>query len=76
MNKWDDEGKDSLWLFTENEFHRLPDGIVLECIDGDKVTKGVDEIDMDTRFGHIAFGVRHPFEHEYRNLFLTFVLSQ
>ena len=48
MNKWDDEGKDSLWLFTENEFHRLPDGIVLECIDGDKVTKGVDEIDMDT----------------------------
>lgn len=51
---WDDEK--TLWLVTPEEFERLPDGFELTCIDGDKAVKGRDIIDMDTRFGHIAWG--------------------
>lgn len=76
MNKWANEGSNSLWLLTVDEYNKLPDGIKLECIDGDIVTKGIDNIDLDTRFGHIAFGVRNPLEGEYRDLFLTFILNQ
>jgi len=71
MIKWND----TLWLFTEAEFNKLPDGIELTCIDGDKVVKGVDVIDMDTRANHIAFGVENPFEHLESELFSVFKLS-
>ena len=72
MNKWDESG---LYLFTPAEFTKLPDGIELTCIDDTTAIKGQDEIDQDTRFGHIAYGVYDPFNHPEKDLFLTFVLS-
>ena len=51
-----------LCLITPEEFAELPDGEILTCIDETVAVKGTDEIDQDTRFGHIAFGVTgdHP----------------
>lgn len=75
MVKWDDDKE--LYLFTPEEFEKLPDGFVLTSINGIKTyVKGVDRIDQDTRFGHLAFGVKDPWNHPEKNLFLTFVLSQ
>jgi hypothetical protein len=76
MTRWENEGENSLWLLTPEEFNRLPDGIELESITKHKKIKGVDEIDMDERFGHIAWGVRNPFNHKEKNLFLIFKLVQ
>lgn len=70
MHKWND----TLWLFTINEFNQLPDGIELTSISGDKAIKGTDEIDLDTRFGHIAFGVTDPAIHKEAELFTRFML--
>jgi hypothetical protein len=54
---WQEED-DVLWLLTPDEFLKMPDGLILTSIMGKTVVKGVDTIDMDTRFGLIAFGVR------------------
>ncbi len=67
MVRWDENG---LWLFTLVEFKQLPDGIELESIIGDKAIKGKDYIDDDTRGGYIAWGVRDPFHHELKELFI------
>ena len=69
---------DTLWLFTPEEYEQLPDGTELYSImAGDKpVVKGVDKIDMDIRFGHIAFGVHDPWNHPLKDLFLVFKLKQ
>lgn len=72
MIQWDD----SLWLFSIPEFEQLPDGIELTSISGTKVTKGVDYIDQDTRFGYLAFGVRDPHTHPLGELFTAFVLER
>ena len=72
MTPWDQE----LYLFTPEEYEQLPDGIELTCIDGDTVVKGKDYIDMDTRFGHTAFGVKDPWNHPLKDLFLVFKLKQ
>ena len=73
MRKWND----NLWLFTVEEFKRLPDGIELRCINGMTAIKGQDKvIDLDTRFGHIAYGVEDPWNHKEKNLFLMFSLCQ
>ena len=55
---------EGLTLFTPEEYALLPAGFVLTCIDGSTKVKGIDEIDDDTRFGHIAFGiVGKPMDH-------------
>lgn len=36
---------------------RLLEGLILTSIDGEKCTVGQDEIDDDTRFGLLAYGV-------------------
>ena len=73
MHKWDD----NLYLFTPEEFKKLPDGTVLTSISNDVATKGVDEIDMDTRFGLLAWGVRPPLiEHPLAELLTVFKLTQ
>lgn len=74
VNLWDDK----LYLFTPEEFEQLPDGTELYSImAGDKpVVKGTDKIDMDTRFGHIAYGVHDPWNHPLKDLFLIFKLKQ
>lgn len=76
MQKWAEEGDDSLWLFTIDEFHKLPDGIELESISGKRTIKGIDRIDQDTRFNYMAFGVRNPFNHKHKDLFLLFALGK
>jgi hypothetical protein len=72
MQKWDDK----LWLFTESEYNKLPDGFELTCIDDTTAIKGKDYIDMDTRTGHIAYGVNGPLkDHPEAQLLTTFMLS-
>jgi hypothetical protein len=72
MAPWDEE----LYLFTPEEYEQLPDGIELTSISGDSKIKGKDYIDMDTRFGHIAYGVKDPWNHELKDLFLIFKIKQ
>lgn len=74
MTRWDEES--GLYLFTPEEFTKLPDGIKLTSISKKTFTKGIDYIDQDTRFGHLAFGVIDPWNHPERDLFLTFILSE
>ena len=71
MRQWDEH----LWLFTPDEYEQLPDGIELTTINGSVAVKGKHNIDMDTRFGYIAYGVNHPMEHEERELFMRFILQ-
>ena len=73
MAPWDEE----LYLFTPEEFEQLPNGTELFSINkGDRsVVKGKDIIDMDTRFGHLAFGVKDPWNHPLKDLFLLFKLK-
>lgn len=44
-------------LMTVEAFENLPDGTVVMSISGAYYTKGVDNIDLDTRGGQIAFGL-------------------
>lgn len=74
MQLWSEET--NLYLFTPEEYEQLPDGCELTCIDGSKEVKGIDKIDMDTRFGHTAFGVNDPWNHPLKDLFLVFKLKQ
>lgn len=67
---------ETLYLFTPEEFVQLPDGIELTSIQDEKFIKGKDKIDMDTRYGHMAFGVKNPWEHELKDLFLVFKIKQ
>jgi len=73
MRRWDEDS--DLWLFTMAEFRQLPDGIVLESINGHKATKGQDRIGHDQRYGLIAWGVRDPYNHELAPLFTKFMLE-
>lgn len=72
MVKWDDE----LWIFTIDEYNQIPDGTPLQSIMGSEFVKGKDYIDMDTRGGHIAYGVRNPANHCLAELFTRFKLMQ
>jgi hypothetical protein len=74
MQKWSDE--DDLYLFTPAEYERIPDGTVLTCIDNTTSVKGKDYIDDDTRFGHIAYGVKDPWNHPLKDLFLIFKIIE
>lgn len=44
-------------LLTPKEFAALPDGTVLVSIMGERVVKGRDAIDDDTRGGYLAYGL-------------------
>lgn len=74
MQRWSEES--GLYLFTVEEFNRLPAGVELTCIDNTIAVKGKDEIDLDVRFGHIAFGVKDPWNHPLKDIFLVFKLMQ
>lgn len=71
MHKWDD----TLWVITPEELEQLPDGIELECIDGTKVIKGKDRIDDDTRWGYLAYGIRHPEKHPLAEQFTWMIVK-
>lgn len=72
MQSWDGD----LWLFTPEELEQLPDGIELTSIMGKKVVKGRDYIDDDTRGGHLAYGIREPFKHELKDLFMEWYMKR
>lgn len=48
---------DHIDLITPTYFKTLPAGTVLMSIEGRVVVVGQDEIDQDTRFGFLAFGI-------------------
>lgn len=77
MTPWEpkDNEEETLWLFTIKEFQELPDGTELESIMKDKVVKGKDYIDMDTRGGHIAYGIKGIKTHPLAKLFVKFLLA-
>lgn len=52
MIKWNDD----LWLITEQELDDLPDGTKLMSINNKYEYKN-DQIDRDTRFGVLAYGL-------------------
>ena len=72
MQKWDDE----LYLFTPEELDRIPDSTVLTSINNKNYIKGKDYLDDDTRFGHTAYGVKDPWNHPLKDLFLIFKLIE
>lgn len=55
FEKWEER---DLYLIPLWAFDLIPDGTELESIGGDKVIKGKDEIDLDVRFGCIAYGLK------------------
>lgn len=76
MIKWEDEDENSLWLLTPEELTKVPDGTKLECINKKMYTVGVDRIDDDIRYGHLAYGVRNPFNHKLKDIFLLMILAK
>lgn len=53
FGRWSDEG---MWLIPLYAYNYIADGETLMSINGERAIKGVDEIDLDVRFGCIAFG--------------------
>lgn len=76
MEKWDED----LYLFTPEELARIPDGTVLTSINNKNYIKGKDYIDDDTMplsmFGHTAYGVKDPWNHPLKDLFLIFKIIE
>lgn len=46
-----------LWLCPIADWENVPVGTVMTSIMGEEKTKGKDYIDLDTRFGLLAYGV-------------------
>ncbi len=60
MQLWDDEApaSDRLLLLTSDEFDQLPEGTIVEAIDGERRQVGDgDDFDRDVRYGHMAWGL-------------------
>ena len=74
MILWSEET--NLYLFTQEEFELLPDGIELENIGGTSKIKGKDNIDQDTRWGYLVWGVVDPWNHPLKDWFVTFLLMK
>lgn len=55
--KW---GALDLYVLSLEEYHKLPDGAALVCIDGSVAIKGTDSVNLDTRYGCIAYGFLKP----------------
>lgn len=53
QNSWDGD----LWLLTETELEVTPPGTIVTSITGKTKVTGLDEIDRDTRFGYLAWGL-------------------
>ncbi|MFC1617676.1 hypothetical protein ACFL2B_00170 [Patescibacteria group bacterium] len=49
--------KEKVWLITPEQLEKLPDGVRLTGVDGSKKIKGEDEINQDTKFGYLGFGL-------------------
>jgi hypothetical protein len=71
MKRW----AENLWILTIDEYDNLPNGTELTCIDGEIAVKGRDDIDLDTRFGYISYGIVDPFNHPLKEQLLFFRLA-
>lgn len=60
MINWKLKNGEIINLVTLEKFKKLKKGTKLVCIDGTTVIKGKDEIDDDTRFGYMAYGILAP----------------
>jgi hypothetical protein len=56
FGKWSDKTP-NLFLIPLYLYPCIPDGTELVAIDGERVTKGIDNIDLDARFNCIAYGI-------------------
>ncbi len=56
FNAWDLKDGRTIYLLTPEQFSGLADGTKVISINGAEKTKGVDDIDQDTRFGYLAWG--------------------
>lgn len=54
LGNWDGEG---LLLLTPELLPKVPDGTTLTSISGNKLVKGRDYLDDDTRGGCLAYGI-------------------
>ena len=64
-NRWTLTDGRVLMLVTPDAFAEMPDGSVLWSIRGERVVKGQDYIDNDTRAGLLAYGTaQEPTEPE------------
>ena len=57
MSTWDLNNGRKIYLFTPEEFEKLPHGACVISISGIEKQKGVDICDQDVRFGYIAWGM-------------------
>ena len=63
FGNWNGKG---LLLIPLALYDKIPDGTEVIAIDGDKLVKGKDHIDLDTRAGLLAFGI---LPHQYQEIF-------
>lgn len=56
FQRWSEE-QPNLWLFPLYLVPIIPEGLEIEYIDGTKGTYKKDEMDNDTRFGCVAYGI-------------------
>jgi hypothetical protein len=69
--------QDDLYLLTVDELAQLPIGIPVFSIAGNSqlITPGLKGINLDTRFGHTAWGVKDIANHPQKELLLMFQLK-
>lgn len=60
MSHWTVDSSTRIRLLTPEQFRKLPDGTEVISILGERMTKGVDYIDDDTRGGFMAYGLEDP----------------
>lgn len=80
MYKWEEKcnPKDTLWLLSTDEFKALPYGTTLMSINNTFKVKGKDIIDVDIRFGSLAYGLTAVMAEEQNlgPLFTTWLLKK
>lgn len=60
MRRW----PDNLWLFPGEWFDDIPEGYVIETVNGNKRRFNPERESRDIRFGCLAFGIRRETEDE------------
>jgi hypothetical protein len=54
---WDNEVPNPVYLILKDVWDDIPDGTAVISFDNEVKTKGKDEIDLDYRFGRLAYGL-------------------
>lgn len=72
MRKWDE----TLWLFTQEEFDKIPDDLMLKTINGTIQPKS-KLTSKDTRYGMLAYGLTQELakQQNYEKEFLVMLLK-